>query len=192
MTTDVEPWQAFYDTPTFLPPGELVRWQREEARLRAEERREEAERRDRADARLEAAIWEARQYTVAKGLPWNYAKPFEHVPTVWQRADAMFAYQDAQARRDDLSAAKEAGLVHLLHQGVPSPHPGVSSDVSPGGDSPPTPGPSVSGSGSEVAARGRIPAMTDPRTDTSSAGKARRALRRWSARERRQRFEETR
>jgi hypothetical protein len=178
-TTDhPEPWAAFYDEPPpFLPPGNQAALLREEARLLAEERRKESERAERADLRQTAAMFEARQYALHRGLPWDPAKPFEHVPSIYARADAMFAAQDAEARRADRRAAEEAGLVHLLHQGVPSPHPGVSDSFA-GAPEPPAPG---SASGSGAAARGRVPLMGDPRTDTSPAGKARRALRRWNA-----------
>jgi hypothetical protein len=87
----------------------------------------------------------------------------------------MFSLQDREARASDLAAAREAGLVHLLHQGVPS------TPEEPGLLEPPGP------SGS--AARNRVPLLGPPDT-TSPAGKARAALRRWSARERRQRAKE--
>jgi hypothetical protein len=140
-TTDVTPWVVVGDEPTagffdepsgFLLPGQLVRWQREEAALRAEEQRKESERQERADARQELAMWSARQHAIARGLEWNPAKPFEHMPAVYARADMMFAAQDAEARATDFRAAKEAGLVHLLHQGVESQSPG------PGDAGPPT------------------------------------------------------
>jgi hypothetical protein len=176
---------GFYDTPPgFLTPGTQAAVLREEARLQAEEARKESERADRADLRQTAAMMEARQHALARGLRWDPARPFEHMPNIYDRADRLFAAMDAQARRDDRRAAEEAGLVHLLHQGVPSPHPDV--EPSSGVPEPPTP---ESASGSGAAARGRVPLMGDPRTDTSPAGKARRALRRWSACDRRQRFE---
>jgi hypothetical protein len=123
----VLPWAAVagatFGVPEGLSPGYMVQFERAEAAERAEEARKAAEAQDRADARYEAAVWEARQYAVAKGLPWDHTRPFEHVPSVWARADAMFALQDAAARRDDYRAAEAAGLVHLLHQGVPQPQP---------------------------------------------------------------------
>jgi hypothetical protein len=168
-----EPWQAFYDQPSFLPPGELARWQREEAAARAEEQRLEAERQERADLRQELAVWAERQRCLTRGIPFDPRQPFANALTVHQKADAMFAAQDAEARHSDYLAAKEAGLVHLLHQGTPSPSPGTG-PVPPG-----------------TATRG-IPLMTDPRSDRTPAGKARLALRRWRARDRRQRAQENR
>ena len=50
-----EPNAGFYDTPSFLAPGSLVRWQREEAAIRAEEQRKAEERIERADARRAVA-----------------------------------------------------------------------------------------------------------------------------------------
>lgn len=78
---------GFYDTPNFLLPGALARWQREEAAIRAEEQRKESERQERADARQQLAMWSARQHAIARGLPWDPAKPFEHMPNVYARAD---------------------------------------------------------------------------------------------------------
>jgi hypothetical protein len=78
-TTDVAPWVVVGRTlrsvlrhaPIPAPPGALARWQREEARIAAQESRKEAERRERADARQELAMWSARQHTMARGLEWN-------------------------------------------------------------------------------------------------------------------------
>jgi hypothetical protein len=184
MTEAAEPFAAFYDTPTFLPPGEFARWQREEAAIRAEEQRKEAERADRADARYEAAVWEARQHAVGRGLAWDPNRPFEHRPSIEVRADAAFAYQDAQARRADLAAAKEAGLVHLVHQGPPHPPGSMAAGE-------PSPLPTEPGLGpAGAAARTGVLSMRDPRTDTSPSGKARLALRRWAGRDRRNRAEQ--
>jgi hypothetical protein len=126
-----EPWQAFYDQPDFLPPGELVRWQREEAAMRAEEQRVEAERAERAEIRQELALWEARQYSLARGLPWDPAKPFVNLPDVYARADAMFSLQDREQRDADRRALQDAGLHHLV---ADLPHPG---SVSAGEEPPP-------------------------------------------------------
>jgi hypothetical protein len=146
-----EPWQAFYDQPAFLPPGELVRWQREEAAMRAEEQRLEAERTERAEIRQELALWEARQYSVARGLPWDPQRPFVNLPDVYARADSMFSLQDAQQRSADRRALQEAGLHHLV---ADLPHPGGLS-LSPGESSPPpaaAPGPGPGGSGAATRA----------------------------------------
>jgi hypothetical protein len=185
MTTDPQPWvelgeptgppAGFFDEPTFLDPGDLLRWRRENEAARSEEARREAEAQERADARYELAVWSARQHALARGHVWDPAKPFQHWPSIYQRMDAAFAAQDANTRRAERQAAEAAGLGHLLHQGPPSPSPSGAAHG---------PGPTESG----AATRG-VPLMTDPRTDTSAAGKARRALRRWTARERRQRFE---
>lgn len=94
---------------------------------------------------------------------------------IYARADAAFALQDREARARDLAAAREAGLVHLLHQGVPSPTPEEPVLLEP---------PEPSGS----AARG-VP-LVGPLDTSTPAGKARAALRRWSARERRQPVEQ--
>jgi hypothetical protein len=119
MTDTTTPWAAMIDEPVGLLPGQLAAWQREEAAIRAEEQRKRSEAQDRADTRYQAEVWAARQYALARGLPWDPQRPFEHRPTVQQRADAMFAAQDREARAADFRAAQEAGLVHLLHQGVP-------------------------------------------------------------------------
>jgi len=124
-TDQNEPWQVvgepgpagFYDEPPeWLQPGLMVRWQREDAAVRAEELRKESERQDRADARQQAAMWAARSNAAARGLPWNPSRPFEYEPTVYDKAEHDFALMDAKARADDFRAAKEAGLIHLLHQ----------------------------------------------------------------------------
>jgi hypothetical protein len=95
-------------------PGHVAQLQRLEARERAEAERLEAERIDRADARQDALVWEARQRAVWAGLPWDPAKPFEHWPTPDEQAEQVFARQDAQARAEERAAAKAAGLLHLL------------------------------------------------------------------------------
>jgi hypothetical protein len=118
MTT--EPWQAFYDEPDFLAAGELARWKREEARIAAEEQRLEAERAERAEIRQELAMWDARRYTLARGLPWDPARPFQHVPDVYARADALMALQDREQRDADRRALQDAGLHHLV---ADLPHP---------------------------------------------------------------------
>jgi hypothetical protein len=138
-TTDaVEPWVAvgppaggFFDEPSFLLPGPLAAWRREQAQIAAEERRKEEERAERADLRQAAALFEARQYSLARGLPWDPQRPFANVPNVYQRADAAFAMQDREARHADLVAAQQAGLVHLLHQGVESPPVASPGDAAP-------------------------------------------------------------
>jgi hypothetical protein len=140
MTTETaEPWAAFFDEPTFLPPGELVRWQREEAVIRAEEQRVEQERTERAELRQERALWEARQYSLHRGLAWDPQRPFANLPDVYARADAMFSLQDAQQRAADRKALLAANLDHLVAD-LPPPGP-----VSAGVSSPPvsgaTPGP---------------------------------------------------
>jgi hypothetical protein len=175
-TDAVEPWMVidgdepnsgFYDEPSFLLPGQLVRWQREQAQLAAEERRREEERAERAHLRQAIALQEARAYTLEKGLAWDPAQPFKHTPSIYQRADAAFAVQDREARAADFRAAQQAGLTHLLHQqGVPST-PEEPVQLEP-------PGPSGS------AARNRVP-LIGPSDTTSPAGRARAALRRWSA-----------
>jgi hypothetical protein len=181
-TETVEPWAQFYDQPTFLPPGALARWQREEAVARAEEQRAEQDRAERADNRSTLALWSARQHAAARGLRWDPAKPFEHMPDVYARADATFALQDAQQRDADRKALQEAGLDHLV-AALPSPGPTSAGVPSPSPGNPSGPGPSPG-----TAARGRL-SMDDPRADKSPAGKARRALRRWAAADRRRRFE---
>jgi hypothetical protein len=40
------------------------------------------------------------------GMQWDPNKPFEHLPTVVARADAVFAAQDAEQRRPDRIAAE--------------------------------------------------------------------------------------
>jgi hypothetical protein len=146
-----EPWQAFYDKPTFLPPGELLRWQREEAAMRAEEQRLEAERAERAELREELALWEARQYSAARGLPWDPSKPYANLPTIYQRADAAFALQDREQRDADRRALRDANLDHLVGD-LPRPGLGASGVVSP------PPEPSSAGSASGAASRSRVPA----------------------------------
>jgi hypothetical protein len=119
MTT--EPWQAFYDEPDdFLPPAALIRWRREEQAMRAEEQRLEAERAERAEIRQELAMWNARQYTLVRGLPWDPARPFQHVPDVYARADSLMALQDREQRDADRRALQDAGLHHLV---ADLPHP---------------------------------------------------------------------
>jgi hypothetical protein len=179
-----EPWQTagepgggFYDTPdAFLSPGSLAGWQREEAAIRAEERRKEEERIERAEIRQQAAMWEARQYCLARGLPWDPQRPFANVPDIYQRADMAFAAQDREARAADLRSAQEAGLVHLLHQGVPS--------------TPKEPeGSAAATSGS--AARNRVPLIGVAPDVTTPAGRITAALRRWPAdRRHRQRMDQ--
>jgi hypothetical protein len=115
-----EPWQAFYDQPTFLPPGELLRWQREEAAMQAEERRLEAERAERAEIREQLSLWEARRYSAARGLPWDPSRPYANLPTIYQRADAAFALQDREQRDADRRALRDANLDHLV---ADLPHP---------------------------------------------------------------------
>lgn len=151
-TTDqpepAEPWAAVvgdWDVPGMLP-GHVAHLQRIEA---AEERRVEAERADRADARQTLALWEARQHALHRGLPWDPRRPFEHMPTVVQRADMMFAHQDLAARQADFRAAQEAGLVHLLHQS-----PGPDLGTVPGSLSPP-PGSGPGASQAEETARSK-------------------------------------
>jgi hypothetical protein len=179
MTT--EPWQAsgvpqggfFDEPPDFLPPGHVARWAREEAAARAEEQRLEAERAERA----ELSLWEARQWCLAKGLEWNPQRPYEHVPSVYQRADMAFAAQDPEARAADIRAAEAAGRLHLLPQGVPS---------TPGEPSPLEPAePSGSAARNDrVSLIGAAPDVTTP------GGRITAALRRWSARDRRRRMEQ--
>jgi hypothetical protein len=154
MTTTTEPWQAFYDQPTFLPPGELVRWQREEAALRAEEQRLDVERQERADLRQELALWEARQYSVARGLPWDPQRPFANLPDVYARADATFALQDRQQHDADRRALRDAHLDHLVAD-LPSPGIGASGDASP---PPPAAAPGPGPGGAGAASRSRVPA----------------------------------
>jgi hypothetical protein len=183
-----EPWahvEGFYDEPRFLPPGELVRWQREEAAMRAEEQRVEAERTERAEIRQELALWEARQYSIARGLPWDPQRPFVNLPDIYARAEAAFQLQDREQRDADRRALQEAGLHHLV---ADLPHPGGLS-LSPGESSSPPAAAHGPGPGGSGAATRGVPLMGDPRADRTPAGKARRALRRWRAGERRQRFE---
>ena len=72
------------------------------------------------------AMMEARQHALANGHAWDPRRPFQHMPDVYATADAMFAAQDAETRRTERQAAKEAGLEHLLPGlvGDLSPHPG--------------------------------------------------------------------
>jgi hypothetical protein len=153
--------------------------------MRAKEKRLEAERAERAEIRQGLALWSARQYSLHRGLPWDPQRPFANLPDIYARAEAAFQLQDREQRDADRRALQEAGLHHLVAD-LPHPGSGASGDPS---SSPPAAahGPGPGGSG--TATRG-VPLMTDPRTDTSAAGKARRALRRWRAGERRQRFEE--
>ena len=168
-----EPWAAFFDEPDFLPPGELARWQREEARIRAEEQRREAEGQERAEIRQELAVWSARQRALAAGKSWDPARPFEHEPSIFQRADLMFSLQDAEQRAADRRALQAAGLHHLV---ADLPHPGSSSSGEP---EPPASRSRVS-SVPEAAAH-PVPLAGDFSADQSVAARARRALRRWSA-----------
>jgi hypothetical protein len=147
MTTDVQPWvqvgdghpAGFITDDEFgLLPGAVALQRREEARLRAEEQRREDERIERADLRQQLSLWEARQYTVARGLEWDPQAPYQHLPNIYQRADAMFALQDMEQRRSDQAALRQAGLDHLTHHVLP--HPGARSP-SPGFEpEPPAPG----------------------------------------------------
>ena len=112
-TESSAPWAKFGE-PAGLSPGRLVLMHRAEAAEAAEEARRAQEVQDRADARQELAIWEARQYSAMRGLPWDPAAPFANLPNVVQRADELFAHQDAAERRDERRRAREAGLLHLL------------------------------------------------------------------------------
>ena len=132
MTETAEPWAAvgepagFYADAADLPgllPGDVAAWRRQEAAAKAEEARQESERAERADLRQTMTMMAARQHALHRGLAWSPERPYEHWPSVYARADMMFQMQDAEARRADRQAAEEAGLVDLLHQGVPSPHP---------------------------------------------------------------------
>jgi hypothetical protein len=88
----------------------------------------------------------------------------------------LFSLQDAQNRATERRTLDEVGLSHLAPQllGVPpSPTPGAQLE-------PATPG---------SVTRNRVPLLEAP--DTSNpAVRARNALRRWAARERRQRVEQ--
>jgi hypothetical protein len=145
MTTTAEPWAAVdgWDVPGLLP-GDRVHLARIEAAEKAEEARKQAEAQDRADARLERAVWEARQHAAMHGLPFDEARPFVNLPSVYDRADQMFARQDAEARADERAAAREAGLLHLLPELLDGP--GVYDLSGPGSDGSrpgPAPAPTV-------------------------------------------------
>jgi hypothetical protein len=74
-------------------------------------------------------MWEARQYCLARGLEWDPQQPFANAQHL-RTGRCGFAAQDAEARHADFQAAREAGLVHLLHQSPPgqSPPPSPASD----------------------------------------------------------------
>jgi hypothetical protein len=136
-----EPW-GFYGDPGELPvlPGYVAAMRRAEAAERAEEARRAGEVQERVDARLAMLSWEAQQFAAMRGLPFDPRHPFEHLPSVVQRADRMFAAQDAEARRLERLAAQEAGLEHLLPQFVGPPEPprlsGGEGSVTSGPDAP--------------------------------------------------------
>jgi hypothetical protein len=190
-TDAAQPWAQFgWETPGLLP-GHLAQLRRLEAAEAAQERREADERRARAEDRRDLAIHRRMQEFAFRGRPFNPADLSTLAYEPGELADRVFNAQDAENAHAERKALVDAGLLHLIDgPGVypASPHPGVST-VSPGDTEPPTPG-SFSATGSEVAARG-VPSMTDPRTDRTPAGKARLALRRWRARERRARAEES-
>jgi hypothetical protein len=124
MTTETAPgpWAVVggWDVPGLLP-GHYTHLARLEAAERAEEERKRAEAEDRADARLERATWEARQFSAMRGLPFDPARPFVNLPTVIERAEKLFDLQDAEARADERKRAREAGLEHLLPELLDGP-----------------------------------------------------------------------
>ena len=128
-TTSVEPWVhlgepvGFGDPPGFLPPGGLLRLQREETRLAAEEARKQAEAQERVDLRQSVAFQEAKQHALHHGLPFDPVRPFVHMPSVYSRSDALFAFFDGLQASDDRRALHAAGLDHLIPLVGQSPHP---------------------------------------------------------------------
>jgi hypothetical protein len=164
MTDTSTPWAAMVDEPVGLLPGQYAAWQREEAAIRADEQRKRSEAQDRADTRFQAEVWAARQYALHRGLPWDPQRPFEHRPTVQDRAAAMFDAMDREARAADFRAAQEAGLVHLLHQSAGQQQP-VSQSPSSGT------GPGAQGQATGTAARAA----------TALGHRIRAALERWGS-----------
>jgi hypothetical protein len=181
MTTMSEPWAAFYDGAPQLPgvaPGWLAAARRAEALERAREEREAGERAARIEDRRDAWMHQRMQEYAWRGIPFDPGDMRTLVKSREQLATEVFARQDAEAARADRRALVEAGLLHVLDTRPDEmTSPPVAEGPSAGSPSPPG-----------AASRG-VPTMGDPRADQSSAARARRALRRWRAGERRQRFE---
>jgi hypothetical protein len=111
-----EPWAAFGEPGEMpaLTPGLLASVRRAEALERHREEQERQERLERAENRREAWMWHRAQELAARGVPFDLSRPETLAETVEQMAEKIFSAQDRDARRLEIQAAKEAGLLHML------------------------------------------------------------------------------
>lgn len=171
-----EPWAhtAGFGDPQLpnVAPGWLAAAQRAEAAERAREQREADEHAARAQDRRDLWLWQRAQQMAFRGEPFDLSRPETLMRSREQLAAEVFARQDAEAARSERRALIEAGVLHDLGPAYPSPIPGALLEPA---------------SGSATRAD-RVPLLEAPDT-TSPAIRARNALRRWRARERRQRVE---
>jgi hypothetical protein len=139
----MEPWFDVGEPPAGmgLPPN-LTRYRaalvaREDAAERAAQETRRAELAERADVRRTAWAMQRMNVLALNDVPFDgdavMAGDYRSIAVPFDRlGDEFFAAQDAEARRADFAAAKEAGLVHLLNVSPAEMAPASRSDGSPG------------------------------------------------------------
>jgi hypothetical protein len=84
-------------------------------------------------------LTQSMEYAHASGQPWDPANPFEFWPSIDAQAERLFERQDAEIRRAERLAAREAGLEHLLPSILSLRSGEVTSSVPESGHSAPVP-----------------------------------------------------